>query len=162
MSFPYSARILSGFITLKRRPTSKMHCGGVWVCVWGGGCAVCVGGWGGQAEGAAVVFVVCARRACLESGSRERGARAQHTCTRARPPTIHTAHLEQLGVVRKLLVGDELLPRAVVLRDQQAREDRAQVFDLRRHARLLAAPRQDVDLVGFFFWMGRGRVVVVG
>mmetsp|Transcript_43427 Transcript_43427/g.102962 ORF Transcript_43427/g.102962 Transcript_43427/m.102962 type:complete len:238 (+) Transcript_43427:803-1516(+) len=64
------------------------------------------------------------------------------------PPADFKRVLEKLGVVAEGAVLDELLPLLVVLRHHEARQDGADVLDLRVHAGRLAPPRQDVDLVG--------------
>jgi len=54
--------------------------------------------------------------------------------------------LEEGGVVAEGAVLHERLAAAVVLRDHQRAQDRAQVLDLRVHARRLALPARDVHL----------------
>lgn len=67
------------------------------------------------------------------------------------------AHLEELRVLCKVPVAYELLSLLVVLRYHEAAEDGADVADLRMHALVFAAPRQDVHLQVVFTPRGAGR-----
>lgn len=64
------------------------------------------------------------------------------------PPPNFKAVPEELGVVCKVAIGNEMLTELVVAGDDEAAQDRAHVSDLRVDAGLLGPPREHVDLVG--------------